>query len=63
MADELVGLADTRVDGRRGLLSVDRLRVVVTGSETDVVDDVSFAVGSGEVPEPTVPAAELRPPR
>ncbi len=31
------------------LLAVDRLRVVVTGSETDVVDDVSFTVSAGEV--------------
>lgn len=31
------------------LLAVDRLRVVVTGSETDVIDDVSFTVRAGEV--------------
>ena len=31
------------------LLSVDRLRVVMTGTETDVVDEVSFVVRAGEV--------------
>jgi peptide/nickel transport system ATP-binding protein len=31
------------------LLAVDGLRVVVAGSETDVVDEVSFIVGAGEV--------------
>ncbi|MGO9885741.1 MAG: ATP-binding cassette domain-containing protein, partial [Solirubrobacteraceae bacterium] len=35
--------------GSDQLLAVDRLRVVVTGSDTDVVDDVSFAVSAGEV--------------
>lgn len=49
MAEELVGGVDGRVDGRPGLLSVDRLRVVITGSDTDVVDDVSFTVSAGEV--------------
>jgi peptide/nickel transport system ATP-binding protein len=42
------GLADP-VDGRPELLSVDRLRVVMTGTQTDVVDHVSFAVSAGEV--------------
>jgi peptide/nickel transport system ATP-binding protein len=45
MSDELVG----RQNGRPGLLSVDRLRVVLAGSDTDVVDDVSFALDAGEV--------------
>jgi len=45
MSDVLVG----EQDGRPELLSVDRLRVVLAGSETDVVDDVSFALGAGEV--------------
>ncbi len=31
------------------LLTVDRLRVVITGSQADVVDDVSFSVSAGEV--------------
>jgi peptide/nickel transport system ATP-binding protein len=31
------------------LLAVDRLKVVMAGSTTDVVDDVSFTVGAGEV--------------
>jgi peptide/nickel transport system ATP-binding protein len=31
------------------LLTVDRLRVVITGSQADVVDDVSFTVSAGEV--------------
>jgi peptide/nickel transport system ATP-binding protein len=49
MAEELVASADGPVDRRPGLLSVDRLRVVITGSKIDVVDDVSFAVDAGEV--------------
>ncbi len=35
--------------GSQLLLAVDRLKVVVAGSATDVVDDVSFTVGAGEV--------------
>ena len=35
--------------GSEQLLVVDRLRVVIAGSETDVVDDVSFNVSAGEV--------------
>ena len=35
--------------GSERLLAVDRLRVVVTGSQADVVDDVSFTVTAGEV--------------
>ena len=35
--------------GSDQLLVVDRLRVVIAGSETDVVDDVSFNVSAGEV--------------
>src|SRR5947209_6085834 len=45
-------MIDSRVGAggdRPGLLSVDRLRVVMTGTETDVVDNVSFAVSAGEV--------------
>jgi peptide/nickel transport system ATP-binding protein len=37
------------MDQRPDLLSVDRLRVVMTGTNTDVVDHVSFAVRAGEV--------------
>ncbi len=33
----------------RVLLAVDRLKVVMAGSAADVVDDVSFTVGTGEV--------------
>jgi peptide/nickel transport system ATP-binding protein len=35
--------------GSEQLLVVDRLRVLIAGSETDVVDDVSFTVSAGEV--------------
>jgi peptide/nickel transport system ATP-binding protein len=35
--------------GSDQLLTVDDLRVVITGSETDVIDEVSFAVSAGEV--------------
>jgi peptide/nickel transport system ATP-binding protein len=31
------------------LLAVDQLRVVISGSQTDVIDDVSFAVSAGDV--------------
>jgi peptide/nickel transport system ATP-binding protein len=44
-ADEFV----IDADGRPRILAVNRLRVVITGSDTDVVDDVSFAVSAGEV--------------
>ena len=37
------------MDQSPDLLSVDRLRVVMTGTDTDVVDHVSFAVRAGEV--------------
>jgi peptide/nickel transport system ATP-binding protein len=45
MADRLLDA----VDSRHELLAVDRLRVVMTATETDVVDNVSFAVSAGEV--------------
>jgi len=35
--------------GSHLLLAVDRLKVVMAGSATDVVDDVSFTVEAGEV--------------
>jgi peptide/nickel transport system ATP-binding protein len=39
----------TPTDHAPHLLAVDRLKVVMAGSQTDVVDDVSFTVGAGEV--------------
>jgi peptide/nickel transport system ATP-binding protein len=36
-------------NGRPGLLAVERLRVVMTGTKTDLVDNVSFAVSAGQV--------------
>jgi len=42
--------AHATTDGRHlPLLSVQSLRVMVTGTETDVVDDVSFTLRAGEV--------------
>jgi peptide/nickel transport system ATP-binding protein len=38
-----------RADSPHQLLAVDRLRVVISGTRTDVVDNVSFTVSAGEV--------------
>ena len=45
----MTGLADHMLDPLSARLVVENLKIVLSGTATDVVDEVSFAVGSGEV--------------